>query len=418
MPTLVEYVRTNFVNISLVLTNWTYRTSDKFEFHWKQHGYYDQWGELIGVVPWSSSVLWINYNLWGGRHVLNFRHGGSYSGDSNYVFSDPYDYNSEYCITVNGNLISIKNVTNNTTVLATQTLGTATDTDTDNVTLLPKTANSSVDCSFYGLKVYREGVLIHNYVPCQEGIYDEVDDIIFSLPSGVTYGPIKITTYTISYNANGGTGSMENQTVERDESVALERNLFERENYVFIGWAIRPRGKVVYTNQEYVTNLAEAGTIIVLYAVWEFVKLELILSHNKSDERQIFKVLLDEEKIIGTLREESSIINPVIMVESDKILNFNFVYIPKFRRYYFIRDIESFRKKLWVITLECDVLMSFKNDISTCEVVVDKQTMRTNGDEYIDDNSLVCDNYMYNTVYNFDGQQFNESPTYILITAG
>lgn len=43
--------------------------------------------------------------------------------------------------------------------------------------------------------------------------------------------------------------------------------------------------------------------------------------------------------------------------------------------------------------------------------------MGENGDEYIDDGSLVCENVMFNRVYNF-ARGFNNSPEYILITAG
>ena len=61
--------------------------------------------------------------------------------------------------------------------------------------------------------------------------------------------------------------------------------------------------------------------------------------------------------------------------------------------------------------------MSFKNDIANFQVVFDKQTMGENGDEYIDDGSLVCENVMFNRVYNF-ARGFNNTPEYILITAG
>lgn len=139
--------------------------------------------------------------------------------------------------------------------------------------------------------------------------------------------------------------------------------------------------------------------------------------YNRSDERQIFKDIIDGETLTGVLRDSSSIINPVIVFESDAVLRYNFCYIPQFQRYYFIRNVECYRNQLWIVTMECDVLMSFKNDIANCQVVVDKQTMSINGDEYIDDGSLVSDNYMFNTVYDyFNG--FNENPTFILITAG
>lgn len=145
--------------------------------------------------------------------------------------------------------------------------------------------------------------------------------------------------------------------------------------------------------------------------------MQVQFSYNKSDERQIFKELVSGATLNGTLRDESSIISPSILFESADVMRYNFCYIPQWQRYYFVRNVTSFRTNLYLVELECDVLMSFKNDIANFEVVVDKQTMATNGDEYIDDGSLVCDNYMFNRVYNFSSG-FNNSPEYILITAG
>lgn len=145
--------------------------------------------------------------------------------------------------------------------------------------------------------------------------------------------------------------------------------------------------------------------------------MQVQFSYNKSDERQIFKELVSGTTLNGTLRDESSIISPSILFESADVMRYNFCYIPQWQRYYFVRNVTSFRTNLYLVELECDVLMSFKNDIANFEVVVDKQTMSRNGDEYIDDGSLVCDNYMFNRVYNFSSG-FNNSPEYILITAG
>ena len=145
--------------------------------------------------------------------------------------------------------------------------------------------------------------------------------------------------------------------------------------------------------------------------------MDIIFSYNKSDERQIFKTLEEGVTLQGTLRDSSSLISPVILIESSEVVKYNFCYIPLWQRYYFVRDVQSYRNNMYIVFLECDVLMSFKNDIANFEVVVDKQTMSANGDEYIDDGSLVCDNIMFNRIYNF-ARGFNNSPEYILITAG
>lgn len=139
--------------------------------------------------------------------------------------------------------------------------------------------------------------------------------------------------------------------------------------------------------------------------------------YNKSDERQIFKELITGITLSGQLRDTSSLISPVFLIESSKVVNYNFCYIAEWKRYYFVRNITVIRTGLYVIELETDVLMSFKNDIVNFQVVVDKQSMDVNSDEYIDDSSLVCDNIMFNRIYNFS-TGFNNSPEYILITAG
>lgn len=66
----------------------------------------------------------------------------------------------------------------------------------------------------------------------------------------------------------------------------------------------------------------------------------------------------------GTLREESSILNPSISVEADSdILGCNYCYIEEFSRYYFIRDIISVRNRIWRIDMAVDVLFTYRNII-------------------------------------------------------
>ena len=77
-------------------------------------------------------------------------------------------------------------------------------------------------------------------------------------------------TYTISYNANGGTGTMEDTSATYDVSVDLRENTFERTGYTFKGWTTTSDGIVVYDDKTTVKNLtATNGGIVNLYAVWE-----------------------------------------------------------------------------------------------------------------------------------------------------
>lgn len=145
--------------------------------------------------------------------------------------------------------------------------------------------------------------------------------------------------------------------------------------------------------------------------------MEVQFFYNQSDDRVINKVLIIGETFEGSPRDEVSIMNPIIRFESDEILRYNYAYIPSYQRYYSIVDRTIFRDGVWDVTFAVDVLMSFRRDIMALNVIVDKQSMERNGDEFIDDGSLVTENVMFQTVYNFpDG--FNNTGEYILITAG
>lgn len=76
-------------------------------------------------------------------------------------------------------------------------------------------------------------------------------------------------TYTIRYNANGGSGSMSDTGATYDSNVTLRANSFSRSGYSFAGWATSSGGGKVYNNQQTVSNLtATNGGVVTLYAVW------------------------------------------------------------------------------------------------------------------------------------------------------
>lgn len=76
-------------------------------------------------------------------------------------------------------------------------------------------------------------------------------------------------TYTVSFDPNGGTGTMEQQAFTYDAVQALTPNAFQRENYYFAGWSDTADGETKYANCEEVNNLtAAANGAVTLYAVW------------------------------------------------------------------------------------------------------------------------------------------------------
>lgn len=145
--------------------------------------------------------------------------------------------------------------------------------------------------------------------------------------------------------------------------------------------------------------------------------MDVIFYYNMSDDREVNKSLTGADTFQGVLREECSIMSPIIRFEKDGMLRYNYAYIPEFQRYYSVKDRTSYRYGIWDVSFEVDVLMSFRNDILNLNAVVDKQSLASVGNEYIDDSSLVTENVMFQTIYNFPNG-FNNTGEYILITAG
>lgn len=145
--------------------------------------------------------------------------------------------------------------------------------------------------------------------------------------------------------------------------------------------------------------------------------MEVQFFYNVSDPRCINKTLIEGSTFEGQARDQISIMNPVVLFDTEDIIKYNYAYIPEFERYYSIDNIVAYRNNLYEVTMTVDVLMSFRRDILNCVAVVDKQAMQENGDEYIDDGSLVTDNVMFTEVLEFE-EGFNDSVEYILIVAG
>ena len=77
----------------------------------------------------------------------------------------------------------------------------------------------------------------------------------------------------------------------------------------------------------------------------------------------------------GTLRESSSVVNPIITFEWTLGVapSFNYVYIPQFERFYFVTNITFMANKLWVMELNCDVLMTYYDEIVQNNAYIERQ---------------------------------------------
>lgn len=90
------------------------------------------------------------------------------------------------------------------------------------------------------------------------------------------YAIWQIHTYTVRYDANGGTGAPANQTKQYNVDLALSSAKPTREGYAFKGWATSTTGAVEYQPvATYSKNEA-----VTLYAVWEIITYTITYDAN------------------------------------------------------------------------------------------------------------------------------------------
>ena len=126
-----------------------------------------------------------------------------------------------------------------------------------------------------------------------------------SLTDGKTYTPEKdlsgryrdgsyvalfrLKQYVLRYDANGGTGTMEDQTFPHGQAHPLEKCAFSREGYSFVGWATEKKGKVEYEDQTNIKldkefpNLKDDNDEATLYAVWREQRVTFSYESNDTE---------------------------------------------------------------------------------------------------------------------------------------
>lgn len=115
------------------------------------------------------------------------------------------------------------------------------------------------------------------------------------------------------------------------------------------------------------------------------MSFNVIIMENKSEPIKVTKDLVTINTYSGTLKEETSLMDPVIKIECDiaRASRCNYLSIPTFNRYYFVRDVRSIRHNLFEFSCHCDVLTSFADSIKACKAIVSRQ--ENNWNLYLND---------------------------------
>lgn len=140
------------------------------------------------------------------------------------------------------------------------------------------------------------------------------------------------------------------------------------------------------------------------------------LQRNNSDYNVLDKNISDIIQVEGTLKESTSIYEPVITLELpiSNLSRCNYVTIDDFNRKYYIKDIVSVTNQLTQISCHVDVLTTYKEEIRNCYGIVKKQQEKFN--LYLDDGTFKSyQNPIINTVTFPTGF---DNPSLILLVSG
>lgn len=146
--------------------------------------------------------------------------------------------------------------------------------------------------------------------------------------------------------------------------------------------------------------------------------MDIILHVNSSERQAINKSLDSGTTLTGSLRNESSVINPSFIIEYENPSSFNYCYISDFGRYYFITNITAIRTGIWKIDCSVDVLMSFQTEILNLDVIVSDLSIGESPTEtYMQGEQWATTVKNKTDIINFPSGLLDDGE-YILITSG
>jgi len=118
------------------------------------------------------------------------------------------------------------------------------------------------------------------------------------------------------------------------------------------------------------------------------MSFSIVLQQNNSERNKVDKDLTNILTVTGELKSETSIVDPVIMIECDlsDVANVNYMTISAFGRSYFVNNIRSIRNGIVEFTCHVDVITTYAAEIRANSAIVRRQENTWN--LYLNDGSF------------------------------
>lgn len=157
------------------------------------------------------------------------------------------------------------------------------------------------------------------------------------------------------------------------------------------------------------THSFNSNKAIILIPEFSLDYMEIIFYKSTAEKNILNKIpyLTEYFRCNGVLKEGTSIINPVILIdfnlqEHQDIFTPNYCYIAKFHRYYYIEDITSLYLNLYQVRMKVDVLTTYKTNIYALSGMIKRN-------EFVYNPDLVDEKMNQEIDYQVDIQEYSNS---------
>lgn len=153
--------------------------------------------------------------------------------------------------------------------------------------------------------------------------------------------------------------------------------------------------------------------------------MTIYLYNTESPPRKVYKQLDNEYQIDNVVfKDTEDVVNPVLLLHYTQNIDrtrYNYAYIPSLHRYYFINSFQVLTGQVVAISLQCDVLMTYKPFIDNSDLNIVK--IGTGGSTMIPDSGLPLYPYKDLKIIKFPTTPFfnnltHQTSCFVLIVAG
>lgn len=109
-----------------------------------------------------------------------------------------------------------------------------------------------------------------DYTYSFSGWTPEISPVTGDITYTATFTAVPIVRHTVTFDANSGEGTMEDQVFIQGSDTQLNKNTFTKEGYQFIGWNTSADGSgATYADEGSIINLTEDVTLYAQWQIWD-----------------------------------------------------------------------------------------------------------------------------------------------------